>query len=94
MFRDGEAADKASLMAFACFAVRGLCHAWSVLDLRGVEVDPSYFGVSEGSGPHDGDFGAGNSMSDSTGVFVRVVKLESSEYSVCCWREFLTALAF
>lgn len=94
MFRDGEAADKASLMAVVWFPVRGLCHAWSFLDLRGVEVDPSYFGVSEISESRDGDFGAGSSASDSTGVLVRVVKLESSEYSMCCWRAFLTTVAF
>lgn len=33
-------------------------------------------------------------MSDNTGVFVRVVKVDSSEYSVYFWRDSLTAAAF
>lgn len=94
MFRDGEAADKASLMGVVCFAFLGVCNAWSFLNFLGVDVDPSYFGVSESPEPRNGDLAAGNSMSDNTGVFVRVVKVESSEYSVYFWRDSLTAAAF
>lgn len=94
MFRDGEAADKASLIGVACFAFLGVCHAWRLLDFRGVEVDPSYLGVSESPEPRNGNFAAGNSMSDNTGVLVRVVKVESSEYSLYCRRDSLTAAAF